>query len=149
MNLNHLAVFRAVAEHGSFTAAARALAADKAHVSRVMKALEDTLGVVLVSRTTRRVSLTPAGDGLLALVRGPLDLLERAGAAIADRANAPTGVVTLGTTPDLARVLSLRVLSRAPWTVVASSGGLPSVPAAMRALRRAVAALCARAFGAW
>lgn len=51
--------------------------------------------------------------------------------------------------PDLARVLSLRVLSRAPWTVVASSGGLPSVPAAMRALRRAVAALCARAFGAW
>ncbi|MBL9024388.1 MAG: LysR family transcriptional regulator [Myxococcales bacterium] len=105
MNLNHLAVFRAVAEHKSFTAAAKALAADKAHVSRVLRGLEASFGVVLVNRTTRSVVLTPAGEGLFALVRGPLEALERAGATIADRARAPSGVVSLTTTPDLARVL--------------------------------------------
>lgn len=105
MNLNHLAVFRVVGEEESFTAAARRLGADKAHVSRVVRALEDAVGVVLVTRTTRRVRLTPAGEGLLAIVRGPLDALARAGTTIADRTKAPTGIVTLTTTPDLARVL--------------------------------------------
>lgn len=105
MNLNHLAVFRAVAEHRSFTGAARHLAADKAHVSRVLRALEASLGVVLVARTTRSVALTPAGEGLLAIVRGPLDALDRAGSTIADRATAPAGLVSLATTADLARVL--------------------------------------------
>ena len=105
MNLNHLAVFRAVAEEESFTGAAKRLGADKAHVSRVVRALEDELGVVLVTRTTRTVRLTPAGEGLLAIVRAPLDALSRAGTTIADRTKAPSGIVTLTTTPDLARVL--------------------------------------------
>ena len=105
MNLNHLAVFRAVAESGSFTAAAHTLSADKAHVSRVVRALEASLGVLLVTRSTRRVTLTPAGDGLLALIRGPLEALERAGTTVSDRAQTPAGVVTLSTVPDLARVL--------------------------------------------
>lgn len=105
MNLNHLMVFRAVAEQKSFTAAAAELRADKAHVSRVVRTLEDALGVVLVTRTTRSVTLTPAGEGLLAIVRGPLDALARAGTTIADRAKAPSGLVTLTTTPDLARAL--------------------------------------------
>lgn len=105
MNLNHLAAFRAVAEHKSFTAAAKALAADKAHISRVVRALEESLGASLITRTTRKVGLTPAGEGLLATIVAPLDALARAGTSVADRAKAPSGVVTLTTTPDLARVL--------------------------------------------
>ncbi|MBS2011367.1 MAG: LysR family transcriptional regulator [Deltaproteobacteria bacterium] len=105
MNLNHLRVFRAVAERGSITGAARALGADKAQVSRVVRALEASLDVVLVTRSARTLALTPAGEGLLATVRGPLDALEGATAAVAERAKAPSGVVTLSTTPDLARVL--------------------------------------------
>lgn len=105
MNLNHLAVFRAVAERRSFSGAAKALGADKAHVSRVVSALEQALGVVLLARSTRKVTLTPAGDGLLALVRGPLDALERAGPSIAERVKAPSGVVVLATTKDLAQVV--------------------------------------------
>lgn len=105
MNLNHLAVFRAVADAGSFTAAAQAIGADKAHVSRVVRALEESLDLVLVTRTTRQLALTPAGEALLATIRGPLDVLERAGTTVADRAKTPSGVVTLTTAPDLARVL--------------------------------------------
>jgi DNA-binding transcriptional LysR family regulator len=105
MNLNHLVVFRAVAEKGSFTAAATALSADKAHVSRVVRALEHTLGVVLVARTTRHVVLTTAGQALLATIRGPLDVLNRAGSILEDRTATPTGTVTVTTTPDLARVM--------------------------------------------
>lgn len=105
MNLNHLHVFRAVAEERSFTRAAKRLRADKAHLSRVVRALEDSLGVVLITRTTRSVALTPAGEGLLATVRGPLDALDMASRTIAERAKTPSGVVTLATTPDIARVL--------------------------------------------
>ncbi|MBL8680450.1 MAG: LysR family transcriptional regulator [Myxococcales bacterium] len=105
MNLNHLAVFRAVAERQSFSGAATALGADKAHVSRVVSALEQALGVVLLARSTRKVTLTPAGEGLFALVRGPLDALERAGPSIAERVKAPSGVVVLATTKDLAQVI--------------------------------------------
>lgn len=110
MNLNHLAVFRAVAAARSFTEAAKLLAADKAHVSRVVRALEESLGVALITRTTRKVGLTPAGEGLLAMVSGPLEVLERAGTTIADRTKAPSGLVTLTTTPDLARALVAPVL---------------------------------------
>ncbi len=105
INLNHLAVFRSVADHKSFTGAARALGSDKAHVSRVVRALEASLGVALVSRTTRSVELTPAGDGLLAMVQDPLDALRFASKAIADRTKTPSGRVTLATTADLARDL--------------------------------------------
>ena len=53
--------FAAVAERGSFTAAAAALGYSKAHVSRQVAELERTLGAELLIRTTRRLSLTPLG----------------------------------------------------------------------------------------
>jgi DNA-binding transcriptional LysR family regulator len=56
-----MAVFARVAELGSFTAAARALAVPKVAVSRAIASLEQRLGSRLLLRTTRRVALTPAG----------------------------------------------------------------------------------------
>ena len=53
--------FAAVAERGSFTAAAAALGYSKAHVSRQVSELERELGAELLLRTTRRFSLTPLG----------------------------------------------------------------------------------------
>ncbi|MGV6873755.1 LysR family transcriptional regulator [Pseudochelatococcus sp. B33] len=59
--LESLRVFLTVAEHGSFAGAARQLAMTPASVTRTVAALEDRLGVQLLVRTTRQVSLTSAG----------------------------------------------------------------------------------------
>ena len=56
-----LTTFNAVVETGSFTAAAERLEADKSVVSRRIAALEDRLGVQLLRRTTRQLSLTDTG----------------------------------------------------------------------------------------
>lgn len=105
MSLDHLAVFSAVAEAGSFTGAGARLGVDKAHVSRVVRALEAALGVVLLHRSTRRVTLSPAGAELLARIAAPLAELSAATRKLTDAPAAPAGLVTLTTTPDLARAL--------------------------------------------
>ncbi|MBX3507920.1 MAG: LysR family transcriptional regulator [Parvibaculum sp.] len=61
VDLNGFAVFVKVAETGGFTAAADALGLSKSMVSRQVSQLEDELGVRLLNRTTRRISLTEAG----------------------------------------------------------------------------------------
>lgn len=63
-DLNALLVFAAVAEQGSFTAAASQLDVAKAKVSLVVGRLEQQLGETLFARTTRRVMLTEAGQEL-------------------------------------------------------------------------------------
>lgn len=63
-DLNKLGLFARVAEEGSFTAAADRLGLSKGAVSRQLAALEDELGVRLINRTTRRLSLTEAGTAV-------------------------------------------------------------------------------------
>ncbi|KWH43181.1 LysR family transcriptional regulator [Burkholderia stagnalis] len=62
VSLDRFAIFRAVVEAGSFTAAAAALNQARAAVSFNVKQLETELGVTLLTRTTRRVALTDAGE---------------------------------------------------------------------------------------
>lgn len=61
-NLNRLAVFVALVRAGSFTAAAEQLGTTKAMVSQQLAKLEDELGVTLLLRSTRKMSLTDAGE---------------------------------------------------------------------------------------
>jgi DNA-binding transcriptional LysR family regulator len=61
VNLNRLSVFAALVHAGSFTAAAEALGMTKAMVSQHLAKLEQELGVTLVLRSTRRMTLTEAG----------------------------------------------------------------------------------------
>ena len=61
INLNRLLTFNAVVEAGSLTAAAERLGLAKAMVSRHMQLLEAEIGVTLLVRSTRRLSLTEAG----------------------------------------------------------------------------------------
>lgn len=61
LNLQRTAMFIAVAETGSFTAAAEAMGLTKAVVSFHIRQLEEELGVTLLLRTTRRLTLTEAG----------------------------------------------------------------------------------------
>ncbi|MGE4801855.1 LysR family transcriptional regulator [Yersinia hibernica] len=62
LNLQRLMIFAAVVEAGSFTAAATALGLTKAVVSFNIKQLEIDLGVSLLVRNTRRLSLTDTGE---------------------------------------------------------------------------------------
>lgn len=67
--LNGLRVLDAAARHLSFTRAADELAVTPAAVGQQIRALEDTLGVVLFRRTPKGLELTPEGEGGLADLR--------------------------------------------------------------------------------
>ena len=64
MELEHLRIFLAVVDQGSFTKAARALYISHSTTSRSVSALEQALGVRLLKRDNRSVQLTPAGETL-------------------------------------------------------------------------------------
>lgn len=85
IDLNAVLLFAAVAETGGFTAAAEQLGVAKAKVSVEVGRLEQRLGVSLFTRTTRRVTLTDAGQALLAecvpLLRGAQEAMGQLGGA--------------------------------------------------------------------
>jgi DNA-binding transcriptional LysR family regulator len=62
---SEMSAFARAVDLGSFTAAARALGVPKVAVSRLIASLEKRLGTTLLTRTTRRMSLTPSGAALL------------------------------------------------------------------------------------
>lgn len=90
-----ITVFVEVADRGSLTAAADALSLSRAMVSRYLAALEDWLGVRVLHRTTRRISLTPAGEAVLARCRTLLELGEDLRAALASPDDAPHGRIRI------------------------------------------------------
>ena len=79
MDTRLIETFLAVAHHGSFAAAARASNIDPSLVSRAVASLEDELGVRLFQRTTRRMTLTEAGEIYRERVAPLVDELGRAG----------------------------------------------------------------------
>lgn len=105
MRTEELRSFCALGEHGSFTDAAKALGVDKSKVSRDVSALEETLGLLLVVRTTRSVRLTPEGQTLFERAAAAFGSLADALSFVGERRSAPAGEITLATTPDLGRVL--------------------------------------------
>lgn len=86
-----LAAFVAVAEAGGFSAAARALGVPLPTLSRRVADLEADLGVRLLARTTRRVTLTEEGQTYLATCRRVLDDLKDAELAVTGEYRAPKG----------------------------------------------------------
>ena len=78
LNLQRLVVFRALAEHGSFTAAADALSYTQSAVSQQISALERETGTRLIERDRKRARLTEAGEILLAHTDAILGRIEHA-----------------------------------------------------------------------
>src|SRR5215467_13874528 len=68
-----VSAFVAIAERSSFAKAATHLGVSRSALSETMRALEEKLGVRLLNRTTRSVSLTEIGQQLLAQLRPVLD----------------------------------------------------------------------------
>ncbi len=94
--------FLAVAELGSFSAAAGRLGIEKSSVSRAVTRLEDAIGERLFSRTTRRVALTDAGQSMRDRLREPYSTLDAALRAHLDENRSPRGRVVLTAPPDFA-----------------------------------------------
>jgi len=91
--LTSLEVFVNVVESQSFAAAARALGLSPAMASKHIQALEERLGVRLLNRTTRRLSLTEVGRGYFERARQLLADLEDADQAASDLQAAPRGLL--------------------------------------------------------
>ncbi len=95
LSLDQLKSFVAVAEHGSVSAAARAIHLSQAPVTRQLLALEDELRVRLSERRPRGMALTAQGEALLPLVREALAAVNRVAAIL--------GFHPRGKKPDQAR----------------------------------------------
>ncbi|MFO1516112.1 MAG: LysR substrate-binding domain-containing protein [Lysobacterales bacterium] len=104
-DLNDLAFFAAVVEHGGFAAAGRALGIPKSRLSRRVAALEDDLGVRLLQRSTRRIAVTAVGQQFLAHCRAMLAEAQAAEETVASRRAEPRGLVRLSCPVDLAQNL--------------------------------------------
>jgi DNA-binding transcriptional LysR family regulator len=99
-DLADLRGFLAVADLGSFRAAAESLHLSQSAVSRRVDKLEEALGVDLFVRTTRRVELTTIGRTFVHKARAVLNELENALLGIADFAERISGEVTVACVPS-------------------------------------------------
>ena len=91
-----MSLFVRVAERGSFAAAAEQLGVARSVVTRQIAALETHLGVKLMTRSTRRLTLTSAGAAYLEKCRVILNLVEAAETDVAERHLTPRGHLRLG-----------------------------------------------------
>lgn len=101
-----------IADYGSFTKAAAHLGISTGSLSQTIRALEESLGVRLLNRTTRSVALTEAGERMLTRLRPLFDEF----AAVVDSANAfrdrPAGHLRLTVPPPAASHLIAPLLAR-------------------------------------
>lgn len=97
-NASDLLAFIAVAREGSFTRAAAQLGVSQSALSHTLRALEARLGVRLLSRTTRSVAPTAAGERLLHTIAPRFEEIESELASIVDTRNKPAGTIRITTT---------------------------------------------------
>lgn len=94
-NLNDLLAFMTVAREGSFTRAGAALGVSQSALSQAIKALEERLQIRLLTRTTRSVSPTPAGERLLQAIGNRFDEIESELDALTALRDKPAGSVRI------------------------------------------------------
>lgn len=111
-SLNDLAAFAAVAGHHSFRKAADAMGVSRSALSHTITGLERKLGIRLLNRTTRSVSLTPAGAQLLERLDPVLQDLDQALDALSDARGAPRGVLRINANKSGAEFLLNQVVPR-------------------------------------
>ncbi|TWB42556.1 LysR family transcriptional regulator [Nitrospirillum pindoramense] len=106
-----LRVFCTVAELESFTAASLRLGLSPAMTSKHVQRLEDRLGIRLLNRTSRHVSLTEAGALYLAQARQALDGLDEVEAALSNVALSPRGTLKVSAPVWIANAMMAGVLA--------------------------------------
>jgi DNA-binding transcriptional LysR family regulator len=103
MDFNNLAAFAAVAREKSFTRAAAKLRVSPSALSQTISSLEERLGIRLLTRTTRSVSCTEAGERLMRTVAPRLGEIEFELAALTELRDKPAGTlrITAGEHPAI------------------------------------------------
>lgn len=101
MNLRQIETFLSVAESGSFRRAAELLHRSQSVVSVHVRQIEDELGVPLLERTTRRVSLTNQGQTFLIRCKSVLADLHEVAHDLKEEANLRRGRVSIGSAPSI------------------------------------------------
>jgi DNA-binding transcriptional LysR family regulator len=94
-NVNDLLAFLAVARERSFTRAAKKAGLSQSALSHTIRQLEERLGVRLLTRTTRAVSPTEAGQRLLESIGPSFDEIEAQVAALSELRDKPAGTVRI------------------------------------------------------
>jgi DNA-binding transcriptional LysR family regulator len=94
-NINDMLAFLAVAQERSFTRAAAKLGISQSALSHTIRALEARLGVRLLTRTTRSVSPTEAGERLMQTVGPRLEEIEAEIAAVSELGDKPVGTIRI------------------------------------------------------
>jgi DNA-binding transcriptional LysR family regulator len=112
MELRQLRYLAAVARHGSFTLAAHELHVAQPAVSQQVRRLEEELGVELLSRTTRRVVVTEAGELALARAGRILADADALRAEIDELHGLLRGTLALGVIPEVGRLDPAPLLAR-------------------------------------
>ena len=110
-DLQQLQAFIAVAERGSFRAAAEEIHLSPPAMSRRIEKLESIIGTRLLHRTTREVELTSVGRVFLERARAAIDDLESAMLGISDIATSRSGRVTVACVPSAAIYFLPQVIS--------------------------------------
>jgi DNA-binding transcriptional LysR family regulator len=94
-NLNDIVAFLAVAKARSFTKAAAQIGVSQSALSHTIRGLEERLGLRLLTRTTRSVAPTEAGERLLRAAEPRLEEIEAELAALSDLRDKPSGTIRI------------------------------------------------------
>lgn len=105
-------MFLAVAEERSFTRAAARLGVSQSALSHSMRRLEAKLGLRLLTRTTRSVSPTVAGERLLETLRPALDDIDNKLSSLTELRERPAGTIRITTSKHAARTILWPVVER-------------------------------------
>jgi len=110
--LGSLAMFLIVAEERSFTKAAAKLGVSQSALSHSMRRLEAKLGLRLLTRTTRSVAPTDAGERLIQTLRPALEEIDAKLAALTELRERPAGTVRITTSVHAARTVLWPVIDQ-------------------------------------
>lgn len=124
-NVNDLLAFLAVAKARSFTRAAAKLGVSQSALSHAIRGLEERLGLRLLTRTTRSVSPTEAGERLLLAVGPRFEEIEAALEALTELREKPAGTIRI-TATDYAADTILWPNSQSSCRTIRTSGSRSS-----------------------
>ncbi|WP_119307036.1 LysR family transcriptional regulator [Cohaesibacter haloalkalitolerans] len=110
-DLGDLAVFLVASEEANFTRAAARLGVSQSAVSHTIRRLEASIGIKLMNRTSRRISLTDAGEKLLSTLRPGMEQIDARIEELRSLGDAPRGLVRLTASKPIAKTLLWPVLS--------------------------------------
>lgn len=110
--LSDLSVFLAVAEERSFTRAATRIGTSQSAISQIVRRLESRMGIKLLTRTTRSVAPTAAGEQLVSTLRPAFDDIDARLAALSALRERPSGTIRLTTGRHAAETVLWPVISR-------------------------------------